>query len=273
MAYTADIGCNLCSGEGWGLEESTGDIFGEMAKFFYNRDNTGGWRLGQSIPGGSKVTGLTPVPREGGDWIHGRIRDSNGRIVKKARDMRFPGVKTWYSGIGDLEEHKAGGPLLRAFFFLAQGSDVSMHRPNNTKNKPYSPLLPWGMKGIGNDAAARIFYTAFTTFLTGTHYKDYQAACVLAALSEFPNSPSITLAVVNAFAGVNVGSRALTYPQPPPLVVEVEPNGNIAAANSHTALEDEASTINNVSKVGVQGPFSPVPTSTFSGLPCPVERC
>jgi hypothetical protein len=145
------------------------------------------------------------IPDTGTDWLVGKGITHGGflrSLVKPSRNPRVP--DGWYGGIAPLEPHSKGGPIGRALYFLAQGAS------GNPADESYSPFLPQGMAGIGNDAAARIWYKAVVEHLFGdlngkNSFADARAAGIAASLELYPDDPAKTVAVENAFAAVNVG--------------------------------------------------------------------
>ena len=131
-------------GEAGAINESTSDFMGSMVEAYSTR------------PAGADST----VPETGTDWLMGaKISD------KPLRSMINPSVdgmspNWWYSGIEYLDVHYSSGPLNRFFYFLSQGA------PSDAGSPAYSTYLPGGMSGVGNDKAARIWYTAMTEWLT-----------------------------------------------------------------------------------------------------------
>src|SRR5262249_38717861 len=135
------------------------------------------------------------------------------------RSMKNPksdgrSFNAWFSSIKNNNKYRALGPLNRAFYFTAKGSSADV---DSTR---YSAYLPWGMAGIGNQRAARVFYQALAFMPSSATYIDYRAACLNSAKLQFGQSSSEYRAVMNAFAGVNVGGRASTYPSLPSLFTE-----------------------------------------------------
>jgi Zn-dependent metalloprotease len=176
-------------GEPGGLNEATSDFMGSMVEAYATRR-----------PGNDGV-----IPNTGTDWMMGaQIADS------PLRSMIHPSVDGvsadhWYSGIEFLDVHFSSGPLNRFFYFLSQGASP------DKDSASYSPYLPEGMQGIGNDSAARIWYTAMTEWLTPlSKYADARNAAINAAQEDFgPGAPEVE-AVKKAFAAINVGSATDT---------------------------------------------------------------
>jgi hypothetical protein len=143
-------------------------------------------------------------------WEVGHNSTPNGGI----RAMYKPsldGVSAdgWYDGLATLDVHYTSGPVNRMFFFLAAGAS------NNPNSPAYSVWLPGGMTGIGNDRAARIWYKTLTEYLpSNSGFETARAASLLAATDLYGQASPEYLAVMSAWAAVNVGSA----PGQPPRV-------------------------------------------------------
>ena len=176
-------------GESGGLNESTSDFMGSMVEAYATR------RPGNDFT----------IPATGTDWLMGaQISDS------PLRSMIHPSIDGvsadhWYAGIQYLDVHFSSGPLNRFFYFLSQGAS------SDKNSDSYSPYLPQGMAGIGNDHAAHIWYTAMTEWLTPlSKYADARNAAINAAVEDYgPGTPEVD-AVKKAFAAINVGSATDT---------------------------------------------------------------
>jgi hypothetical protein len=159
------------------------------------------------------------VPDSGATW---RIGEGVGHgtplryMDKPSKDLRS--ADGWYDGLLYMDGHYSAGVLNRALYFLAQGASATPGADN------YSPYLPNGMKGIGNDKAARIWFKAVTEYLysgsMGTvTFQEARDASIQAALSLYGDSAggygldSLTShAVEDAFGAANVG---LNYAEAP----------------------------------------------------------
>ena len=172
-----------------GLNEAVSDFFAQMVKAYVNR-----------APGED----ATIPASDGSDW---QIGKNVGRgtpirwLDKPSLDGRS--LDGWYDGIKYMDGHYSAGPLNRAFYFLANGASST---PGSAS---YSPYLPGGMTGVGNDVAARIVYKAVTEFLIGDGtgsitFQDVRDACEQAAWYKGYYSEG-TPAVRNAFAAANIG--------------------------------------------------------------------
>lgn len=177
-------------GESGGLNEATSDIFGTMVEAYATTKVAASGRS-------------TRIPATGNDWEMGT------QVADKAlRSMRNPSsdglsADNWYAGIKYLDVHFSSGPMNRCFYFLSQGASSSV------VSKDYSPYLPKGMTGIGNDRAARIWYKALTEYLTwDSVYADARTAALSAATDLYGSASAEYTAVQNAFAAINVGEAA-----------------------------------------------------------------
>ena len=181
---TANSDGLVYEGESGGLNESTSDFMGSMVEAWATRTGPD-WA----------------IPNTGTDWLMGaQISDA------PLRSMIHPSIDgvssdIWYAGIQYLDVHYSSGPLNRFFYFLSQGASP------DPDSDSYSPYLPGGMKGIGNDHAAHIWYTAMTEWLMPlARYADARNAAINAAEEDYgPGTPEVD-AVKKAFAAINVGS-------------------------------------------------------------------
>jgi len=173
-----------------GLNEAASDFFAQMVKVYSARPSGEDWSVPDTITEewqiGKGVGRGTPLR-----WLN-----------KPSLDGRS--VDGWFDGIKYMDGHFSSGPLSRAFYFLANGSSST---PGSAS---YSPYLPSGMTGIGNDAAARIIYKAVTEYLVGDGtgaitFQDVREACEKAALYGKGYYSAGIPAVRNAFAAANIG--------------------------------------------------------------------
>jgi Zn-dependent metalloprotease len=190
---TANRWVNGAGSEEAGMAEGTSDFFAQMAKIWAQR------------PAGAPDDA---IPATGGDWQIGQRITPDGKPLrwmdKPSRDQR--NADAWYDGAHYLDGHFSAGILNRALYFLSQGA--SAVRGSDT----YSPYLPGGMTGIGNDAAARIWFTTVTERLAGggqgaLKFQDCREEAIAAAKDLYgAGSDCIqSIAVENAFAAINVG--------------------------------------------------------------------
>jgi Zn-dependent metalloprotease len=176
-------------GESGGLNEANSDILGTMVEFYAR---------------GAQAQGAT-VPDTGGNWTIGE-QLSTPSFPNPLRYMYKPSLDgqspdAWSATLANLDVHLSSGPMNRAFYFLSQGSAAV------ASNVAYSPYLPTGMKGLGNDKALRIWWRTLTTRLTSTsNYLAARNGAIAAASELYGASGSEVAAVWNAFAAINVGS-------------------------------------------------------------------
>ena len=187
-AYTAGFLAGRC--EAAALDEGSADFFGTMVD---------AWVLN-----GRRET----IGDDGADWrasLRSNEAGQEGDFVL-LRDFTKPSMAgrgapdAWQPGIGDLDPHEASGPLNRALNFLSVGASAKKDQA------AYSPLLPGGMEGLGNDRTAAIWYRALTTYLgPASGYADAREAALLAAGDLYGHEAQEVEAVAKAFHAINVG--------------------------------------------------------------------
>lgn len=184
--------------ESGGLNEATADIFAAMTRF---------WMWGPGKGTGSVIPDTAPnAPIEDGVWTTGRQITVDNSAIRNMVKPSLDGYSydQWFDGMWMDDVHFTMGPGTRAFYFLSQGASNSSSALN------YSPCLPGGMAGLGNDKAARIWYRAISTKLADPDM-DFHGfrAIMLDAATELHGAGSAEVAAVqNAFAAVNVGAAA-----------------------------------------------------------------
>jgi Zn-dependent metalloprotease len=172
-------------GESGGINESTSDFMGSMVEAYSTR------------PAGADST----IPETGTDWLMGAKvgKTALRSMINPNSDGLSPNY--WYSGIEYLDVHYSSGPMNRFFYFLSQGASSDSASP------AYSAYLPGGMTGVGNDKAARIWYTAMTEWMTPVDkYAQARVAGVNAAIELYGDGSAEVQAVKSAFAAINVGA-------------------------------------------------------------------
>ncbi len=178
---TANTAKLVYSGESGGLNEAMSDIHGTMVEYY------------------AHSTGST-IGDTGGNFLIG-----DQLSVKPLRYMFKPSKDgqsrdAWKTGLGGIDVHYSSGPMNRAFFFLSQGAS------STTTSDFYSNYLPAGMKGIGNDKAARIAFRALAAKMTsGTNYVGARTAFLAAATDLYGATSDEYAAVEDAFGAINVG--------------------------------------------------------------------
>jgi hypothetical protein len=176
-----------------GMAEGTSDFLSQMAKLWAQR------------PAGAPEDA---IPATGGDWQIGKNITPNGLPLrwmdKPSRDERS--ADAWYQGVNYMDGHYSAGILNRALYFLANGASAI------PGSDAYSPYLPGGMSGLGNDAAARIWFTTITERLAGggvgkLKFLDCREEAIAVAKELYGGGADCvqSMAVENAFAAVNVG--------------------------------------------------------------------
>lgn len=173
-----------------GVNEATSDFFAEMVKTYLARP--------AGAPAGA-------IPDTGADWqIGAGINHGTPlrRMDKPSLDQRSR--DGWHDGIAYMDGHYSSGPINRALYFLSQGSS------SHAGDTAYSPYLPGGMAGIGNDSTARIWYKTMTEGFIGDGtgsltMADARQAALDAADELFGGGSTESIAVENAFAAANIG--------------------------------------------------------------------
>jgi Zn-dependent metalloprotease len=185
---------NAAGYEEAGLNEATSDFFAQMAKAHAADPSS------------------TSVPETGATWQVGTGVGHGTPLRwmdKPSKDLRS--ADGWYDGILYMDGHYSAGVLNRALYFLAHGASATPGADD------YSPYLPQGMAGIGNDKAAHIWFKTVTERLysgnTGkVTFLDARTQAIEAAKELYGEGPTgwgldspASHAVENAFAAVNVG--------------------------------------------------------------------
>jgi hypothetical protein len=205
-----DQTAHLAGPEGDGLNESDSDIWGAMARFYLE-----GF-------GFDTHSNKIPLTVFGNPWIsqctaRNMVRPS--RALTGSPDYWTPTLQV----LGDV--HKRGEPNNRAFRFLSDGASAFM------ADDSYSALLPAGMKGIGTQDAARIWFDAMVSWMPAdTDYGLARIACLQAAQLRFGILSPQHQAVMNAYAGIGIGSVAPSYPSTVPLT-QSKPNNTWQTAS------------------------------------------
>lgn len=185
-SHTAGL---IYDGESGGLNEANSDIFGTMTEFWVA--NGRGSTIGDT----------------GGNWLIGeQLSDFPLRAMFRP-SLDGASADAWSPGLRNLDVHYSSGPMNRAFFFLSQGA-----LPVAVSSDYSSGYLPAGMRGIGNDKAAAIWYRALTVYLfPSSDYLSARTGSLEAAADLFGGQSNEYRAVQNAFAAINVGYTAGTY--------------------------------------------------------------
>ncbi|TSC34383.1 hypothetical protein FOF48_04980 [Corallococcus sp. Z5C101001] len=185
-SHTAGL---IYEGESGGLNEANSDIFGTLTEFWVA--NGRGSTIGDT----------------GGNWLMAeQLSDFPLRVMFRP-SLDGASADAWFPSIGNVDVHYSSGPMNRAFYFLSQGA-----QPLSVGTDYSSTYLPAGMRGIGNDKAAAIWYRALTTYLfPSSNYMSARTSGLQAAADLFGSQSNEYRAVQNAFAAINVGYTAGTY--------------------------------------------------------------
>jgi len=180
-------------GEPAALDEGNSDFFGVMVEA-YTLQGGQGPTIQDSHA--NWTVGFKKADPEGGPPITQVVR----WLYKPSKDASSP--DWWTRDLESMDPHEGCGPLTRALYFMCDGAS------SDSASDTFSPLLPEGMAGIGNDKTAKIWYRALTTYLTPeSDYKAARAAALRAAEDLFPDSAREADAVRKAFAAINVGGK------------------------------------------------------------------
>lgn len=171
-------------GEPGGMNEASSDIFGALAEAYATR------------PAGADAA----IPNTGATWMIGHQCASTPLRHMKKPSKDYFSADAWYQGLSWLDVHFSSGPLNRWFYFLAQGASAS------GADEAYSPYLPGGMTGIGNDKAGRIWFKALAEgYLMAQDTYHTAAAGVLSAATDLYGADSAEVsAVKQAYRAINV---------------------------------------------------------------------
>jgi len=184
----------IYAGQSGGLNEGNSDFFGKMTQAY--------------VEGGEQGAAIPDFPTD--DLTKWEI--GHNSVVSGAMPFRYmykpslDGISAdgLFDGIQDLDVHYSSGVFNRCMFFLTSGASSDPASPT------FSPYLPQGMAGLGNDKAARIWYKALTEHLVAdTDFNAARAGSILAAREIFGADSPEEAAVWKAWAAVNVGPSVL----------------------------------------------------------------
>ena len=169
------------SGESGGLNEATSDIFGTMVEFYANNAN------------------------DPGDYLIGEEFDLKNHVGFRRMDNPASdgsSLNCWSSSAGNVDVHYSSGIGNHFFYLLAMGSGqkslngVSYNSPTCNGST---------VTGIGNTAAAAIWYRALTVYMTSsTNYAGARTATLNAAKDLYGAGSTNYNAVAAAWSAVNV---------------------------------------------------------------------
>ncbi|MEU6199488.1 M4 family metallopeptidase [Streptomyces sp. NPDC047061] len=205
------------SGESGGLNEATSDIFAAAVEFYEN------------------------LPADVPDYLVGEKININGNgtplryMDKPSKDGASSDY--WSSSLGGLDVHYSSGPANHLFYLLSEGSGAKTVNGVAYDSPTYDGQP---VTGIGIDNAQRVWYRALTTYMTSsTNYAGARTATLQAAADLFGAYSPTYLAVADAWAAINVGSRIA-------LGVNVAPIADqISGVGQAVSLQTDAYTTNS----------------------------
>jgi Zn-dependent metalloprotease len=232
------------SGESGGLNEATSDIFAAAVEFHEN------------------------LPADVPDYLVGEKIDINGNgtplryMDKPSKDGASRDY--WSSTLGSVDVHYSSGPANHLFYLLSEGSGAKTVNGVAYDSPTYDGVP---VAGIGIDNAQKVWYRALTTYMTSsTNYAGARTATLQAAADLFGAYSPTYLAVADAWAAINVGSRIA-------LGVNVAPiSGQISGVGQSVSLQTDAYTTNSgagltYSATGLPDGLSISSTGLISGVP------
>lgn len=232
------------SGESGGLNEATSDIFAAAVEFHEN------------------------LPADVPDYLVGEKIDINGNgtplryMDKPSKDGASRDY--WSSTLGSVDVHYSSGPANHLFYLLSEGSGAKTVNGVAYDSPTYDGVP---VTGIGIDNAQKVWYRALTTYMTSsTNYAGARTATLQAAADLFGAYSPTYLAVADAWAAINVGSRIA-------LGVNLAPiSGQISGVGQSVSLQADAYTTNSgagltYSATGLPDGLSISSTGLISGVP------
>jgi len=205
----------IYSGLSGGLNEATSDMLGKMVQAYTDGGATG--TLVPDFPAGELAK-----------WAiaYNSTVPAGGLRVMFMPNLDGNSPNEWYDGIELLDVHFSSGPPNRFFYFLCEGAST------NASGYTYSPYLPGGMSGIGNDKAAHIWYKTLTEHLAAdADFAAARAGSIEAAKELYGAGSAEERAVWNAWGAVNVGPA---WGMPDPVRISwpvVHPEGSFIYEN------------------------------------------
>ncbi|WP_164000683.1 Ig-like domain-containing protein [Pyxidicoccus caerfyrddinensis] len=171
-----------------GLNEGSGDISGFMTELCRDTELSG-----------RALLDIDQTPLRSSNLTVGE------QAVVGARNILTPPYSEWFDGIGDEEEHAAGGPFARMFLLLAWGCQA-MPPPGAPTTGWHCPRVPGGFTGTGPLAASRIWARTVEALPMGADYVQARQAALSAAMAMdgYVGGP-LMRKVGFAFAAINVG--------------------------------------------------------------------
>lgn len=178
------------SGESGGLNEATSDIMGTMVEYYANNANSpANYLIGERI---YKAALGVAQPTKALRYM-----------FKPSLDGSSPDCYT--STIGNLDVHYSSGVANHFYYLLAEGAVV----PSNFTSKVTQASLVCNgntaIKGIGRDAASKIWYRALTVYFTSsTKYAGARTGTLKAAADLYGTGSTQYNAVAAAWSAVSV---------------------------------------------------------------------
>ncbi|RKT52854.1 M4 family metallopeptidase [Saccharothrix australiensis] len=228
-----------------GLGEATGDIMGALTEAYANE----------------------PAPHDTPDYTVGEEVNlvGQGPIRNMANPQAVGGhPNCWSSAIPGTEVHAAAGPLNHWFYLLAEGSANSPTCDGST------------VRGIGIQAAGRVFYNAMLLKTSGmTHFK-YRVATLTAAKNLDPTCAQYN-AVKAAWQAISVPAQSAEPTCTPTpandFSLELRPTSGVARPGSTVTTTVATTTVSgNAHAVALSAPSLPTgvtaqfaPASVTSG--------
>ncbi|MET7482241.1 M4 family metallopeptidase [Streptomyces sp. NPDC005538] len=232
------------SGESGGLNEATSDIFAAAVEFH------------------------SDLPADVPDYLVGEKIDINGNgtplryMDKPSKDGASRDY--WSSTLGSVDVHYSSGPANHLFYLLSEGSGAKTVNGVAYDSPTYDGQP---VTGIGIENAQRIWYRALTTYMTSsTNYAGARTATLQAAADLFGTYSPTYLAVADAWAAINVGSRIA-------LGVNVAPiPGQLSGVGQAVSLQTDAYTTNSgagltYSATGLPDGLTIGDTGLIAGIP------
>ncbi|WP_416981734.1 M4 family metallopeptidase [Streptomyces sp. T028] len=234
------------SGESGGLNEATSDIFAAAVEFHEN------------------------LPADPGDYLVGEKIDINGDGTP-LRYMDKPSKDgasrdSWSSTLGSIDVHYSSGPANHFFYLLSEGSGAKTINGVSYDSPTYDGQA---VTGIGITNAAAIWYRALTTYMTSsTNYAGARTATLSAAADLFGAYSPTYLAVADAWAAINVGSRVALGVNVAPIADQTSGIGQAVSlqvdaytTNSGAGLTYEATGLPDGLSLSASGLISGTPTT------------
>ncbi|KUN76355.1 M4 family metallopeptidase [Streptomyces griseoruber] len=238
------------SGESGGLNEATSDIFAAAVEFYEN------------------------LPADPGDYLVGEKIDINGNGTP-LRYMDKPSKDgssrdSWSSTLGSVDVHYSSGPANHFFYLLSEGSGAKTINGVSYDSPTYDGQA---VTGIGITNAAAIWYRALTTYMTSsTNYAGARTATLSAAADLFGAYSPTYLAVADAWAAINVGSRIALGVNVAPIADQTSGIGQAVSlqvdaytTNSGAGLTYEATGLPDGLSISASGLISGTPTTLGTG--------